>query len=177
MKVIAKCLILILTIFLFKIGFSQVNRNNKYYNLFSCKDCKNKLFATSNSGIRNTPLGLRIGFLCKTGLYIGTRFGPGEVYNEYTGNTSKTRLFSITGGFTKPIYIRKNFSSYYFLGGGYGQWWKYRRDGWTNEGYELEGGLMFSVKKIMLCFSANMLDGYKTNATWDFTIGLGYRFL
>ena len=35
---------------------------------------------------------------------------------------------------------------------------------------------MTSYKNIMFNVTANMLDGYKTYATWDFTVGLGYRF-
>lgn len=42
--------------------------------------------------------------------------------------------------------------------------------------YELEGGFMVSYKRLMLNLGTNVLNGYKTYATWDFTAGLGYRF-
>lgn len=34
---------------------------------------------------------------------------------------------------------------------------------------------MTSYNSYMINISANMLGGYKTYATWDFTVGLGYR--
>ena len=172
-----KYILIVLTLFTIKTGLAQVDNENQSFNMFSCKNCKNKLFITSNSGIRATPFGLRIGFLCKTGAYLGTRFGQGKVYNNFNQITYKTNLFSITGGFIKPIFINNNFSSYIFIGGGYGQWWKNQWTSWSKNGYEVEGGLSFSFKKIMLNLSTNMLGAYKTYATWDFTVGLGYRFL
>lgn len=176
MKKNSKYLMILLALFIFKSGFSQYPRNNKTFNLFSCTDCKDITYIATNSGVKNTPFGLRVGFLCKTGMYIGTRFGEGTVYGDITGNSTKTTLFSITLGLSKPIIIQKSFSMYYFFGGGYGQWWKSRREYWTKEGYELEGGLMFSYKKLMLNLSANMLDGQNAYATWDYTVGVGFRF-
>ncbi len=162
----------------FNHGFSQESKDNSNsYNIFSCKDCDNKYFIATNSGIKNTPIGIRIGFLCRTGAYIGTRLGKGELYHSDSDfDTTKTTLFSITAGLIKPIFIQNDFSIRVFLGAGYGQWWHYRWDTWTKEGYEIEGGLMASYKKIMLNVSTNMLNGSKTYATWDFTVGLGYRF-
>ena len=173
-----KAFILSILGLIFEFGFSQeTSKVNNSYNIFSCKDCRHKYFAASNSGIMNTPIGIRVGFLCRTGAYIGTRFGKGEIYHSDSDlNTVETNLFSITGGFIMPIYVNTNFSIHGFLGAGYGQWWQYRWERWTNEGVELEGGLMTTYKRFMFIGSVNMLDGYKTYETWDYTIGLGYRF-
>lgn len=170
-------LILILGL-IFNYGFSQESKSsNNHYNIFSCKDCNNKYFIATNSGIKNTPLGIRIGFLCKTGAYIGARFGKGELYHSDSDfSTTKTKLSSLTAGLIKPVLIQGNFSVHVFVGAGYGQWWPYRWERWTKEGVEVEGGLMTSYKRFMLNVSANMLNGSKTYAIWDFTIGLGYRF-
>jgi len=159
-------------------GFAQESTSsNNSYNMFGCKDCNNKFFITSNSGIRNTPLGIKIGFFCNTGAYIGTRFGKGELYNSDSDfSTVKSNLFSITTGLIKPVFIQNNFSLHVFAGVGYGQWWPYRWERWTKEGYELEGGFMVSYKRLTLNLGTNVLNGYKTYATWDFTTGLGYRF-
>src|SRR4030042_4166176 len=169
-----KKLVLILNLgFISILGFGQESPNaNSNYNLFNCKDCYNKYFISTNSGILNTPIGLRIGFLCKTGAYIGSRLGKGQVYSIQTDITKKTDLFSITAGLIKQVIIQNKFSIYAFAGGGYGQWWDYRWDSWTKGGGEIEGGLMISYKKVMLSFSANMLMGEKTYATGDATVGL-----
>ena len=99
---------------LFGSGFSQkskIDDNNNTYNIFSCKDYNNKYFIASNSGINNTPIGLRVGFLCKTGAYIASRFGRGELYHSDSDlDTTKTTLFSVTAGLIKPVYIHNNFS-------------------------------------------------------------------
>lgn len=165
-------------------GFSQESKSsdtkpsyNAFSNVFTCKDCMNKYFIATNSGVLNTPIGVRVGFLCKTGAYLGTRFGKGEVYHSDTDfTTTKTNLFSITTGLIKPVFIKNNFSVHAFAGAGYGQWWKYRWERWTKEGIEIEAGLMTSYKRCMINVSANMLNGSKTYATWDFTVGVGYRF-
>jgi len=173
-----RTILLLILGFIFDSGFSQELKSNcNSYNIFSCKDCSNKYFIATNSGIKNTPLGIRFGFLCKTGAYIGTRFGKGELYHtERYSDTTKTTLFSITGGLIKPIFIQNDFSVHVFLGAGYGHWWHYRWQMWTKDGYEIEGGLMTSYKRFMLNVSTNMLDGPKTEPTMDFTVGLGYRF-
>lgn len=173
-----KRIVLILNLgFITILGFAQESqKSTNNYNLFNCKDCNDKYFISTNSGVLNTPIGLRIGFLCKTGAYIGSRFGKGEVYSIQTDITKKTNLYSITAGLIKPVFIQNKFSIYAFLGGGYGQWWDYRWESWTKGGGEIEGGLMISYKKVMLNFSANVLMGEKTYATGDATVGLGYRF-
>lgn len=161
---------------LFHSGFSQDPVNNNNYNLFDCKGCNHKYFVSTSSGIRDTPIGIKFGIICRTGAYVGIRFGSGEINPSDGGNSTKTTLFSITGGITEPVYINNDFNIYAFLGGGYGQWWPYRWEGWTREGYEIEGGFIISYKRFLLNLGTNMLDGYKTYATWDFTVGLGYRF-
>lgn len=170
----------LLTLILINPIFSQETKSessDNIYNIFDCSTSKNKFFVATNSGVSATPIGFRLGFLCKTGAYLGARIGKGEVYNMGTDqSTTKTTLFSITAGLIKPIYINDKFSTFVFLGGGYGQWWDYRHDSWTKDGYEIEGGIMLSYKKLMLNMSANVLNGYQTYATWDFTIGIGYRF-
>lgn len=164
-------------------GFSQdLNNENqdsvKYsYNLFNCRGHDDKYFVAANIGVKQTMVGLRFGFLCKTGAYIGTRFGRGEVYhNETDLTTTKTTLFSVTGGLIMPVYIQNKFSLYAFAGGGYGQWWNFRWESWTKEGYELEAGLMISYSRVIINLGANRLDGYRAHSTFDFTVGLGYRF-
>jgi len=173
-----KLIILSILGLMFEFGFSQdTTKSNSPHCIFSCKDCKNKYFVATNSGVLSTPLGIRVGFLCRTGAYIGARFGKGEMYHSDSDlSTSKTNLFSVTGGLIKPIYVNTNFSIHGFLGAGYGQWWDFRWERWTNEGLELEGGLMTSYKRFMLIGSVNMLDGHKTYETWDYTLGIGYRF-
>jgi hypothetical protein len=147
------------------------------YNLFDCRGWGDKYFLAANIGVKQTMFGLRAGFFCKTGGYVGVRFGRGDVYhNETDLTTTKTALFSVTGGIIIPVYIQDKFGLYAFAGGGYGQWWHFRWETWTKEGYELEAGLNFSYKRLMLQLSANRLDGYLTHSTFDFTIGLGYRF-
>ena len=171
-----KTMLLILSFATISIFGMGQQTQEESYNLFDCKDCNKKFFISTNSGVLNTPIGLRVGFLCKTGAYIGTRFGEGEVYSLETDQTEKTDLFSITAGLIKPVFIKNQFSIHAFIGGGYGQWWNLRRDSWTKAGGELEGGLMVSYRRVMLNFSANVLLGEKTYATGDATVGLGYRF-
>lgn len=176
--------ILLFSFFLISSSCFAKNLNNENqdpekhsYSLIDCSGCGNKYFLATNSGIKYTLLGLRFGFLCKTGGYAGIRFGKGKVYhNESDLTTTKTTLFSITGGLIKPVYTQDKFSLYVFAGVGYGQWWDYRRESWTKEGYELEGGLMISYGRLMFNLGANRLAGYKTYATHDFSVGLGYKF-
>ena len=109
--------------------------------------------------------------------FIGTRFGRGEVFHDETDSTtSKTTLFSLTGGLIIPVYIKNKLSIYASAGVGYGQWWDYRFESETKEGYELEAGLMISYNRLMINLSANRLDGVLADSKFDFTIGLGYRF-
>ena len=130
------------------------------YSLFDCRGCGNKYFLATNSAVKNTALGIRAGFLCRTGAYVGTRFGRGKVYNNESDlTTTGTTLFSITGGLIKQVYTRDNFGLFVFAGAGYGQWWEYRRESWTKEGYELEAGIMISCKRLMINLGANRLDG------------------
>jgi hypothetical protein len=161
-------------------GFAQDSTNNESnYNVFSsfrCKDCKEKYFVSTNSGLLHTPLGLRIGFLGKKGFYLGGRYGEGTIYQSETQVTTKGKLFSITTGLILPIYIKNRFSVHTYLGAGYGEWFDKRWDTWTKSGIEVEGGFMVSYKKISLSFGATVLNGERTYAMGDGTLGLGIRF-
>lgn len=175
-SIILYMLVLVINITCFAQENDKEIKSNSY-NLFDCKNCENKLFIASSSGLQYTPIGIKIGFLCKTGAYLGTRFGQGKIYHSDSDySTTTTTLFSITGGLIKPIYIKNKFSLYILFGAGYGQWWHYRWERWTKDGYELEGGLIISYNRIMINLNSNMLNGYKTYATFDFTLGVGYRF-
>jgi len=174
---------IILTFFLFGGIFTFAQNDNEKqiqeeaYNIFSCGKSKKHLFITTNSGLRYTPLGIKIGYGCKTGFYLGTRLGTGEVYHSDTDHsTSKTTILSITGGLTRALIINKKFNLSFQLGGGYGTWWDYRWERWTNEGYEIEAGFLISYSHIIMTLTYNFLDGYKTYATHDFSLGIGYRF-
>jgi len=147
------------------IGFAQesTTTNNKY-------------FVSTNSGVRKTPFGFRIGFLEKNGGYIAARFGKGDVYNLDTFKSEEATLFSVTAGFMLPITTKKIFKIHTFWGVGYGQWFDQRSDDYTKVGYEFEGGLMFSYKRMILSVGGNLLAGDETSAKKDVTIGLGYRF-
>jgi hypothetical protein len=146
-------------------------KNNNDYNVFGsfrCKDCSEKYFVSTNSGLLHTPIGLRVGFLAKKGFYLGGRYGNGTIYNSEANTTSATKLFSITTGLILPIYIKDKFSVHTYFGGGYGQWFE--------SGIETEGGFMVSYKKVSLSFGATMLNADKSYTTGDGTIGLGIRF-
>ncbi len=153
------------------------------FSIFDNSKCPTKFFISTNSGIYNTPLGLRVGFMRRTGFYVGARFGQGIMF-DYGGSgegsgeyqTGTTNLFSVTGGLIAPLYVKNSFSLHTFFGAGYGEWFPKRRESWTQGGYELEFGFMTTYKRVMLNFSANMLNGNKTYATWDATVGIGYRF-
>lgn len=155
---------------------AQDRYNNSDYNIFSCKNCPNRYFLATNSGVLNTPFGIRVGFFGKTGAYFGSRFGIGKIYHSDDGTTSRSKLFSFTTGLIKPILIKGDFSLHFFVGAGYGQWWGYRWDNWTKSGVEAEAGFMVSYKRAMLSFGGSVLNGSKTYATGDGTVGLGIRF-
>src|SRR5688572_3355264 len=78
-------------------------------------------FITTNSGALNTPVGLKIGFLSRPGVYIGFRHGIGDVYHSDSDLTiSDTYLYAITGGVSLPLYAKNNFKLYAQMGAGYG---------------------------------------------------------
>lgn len=150
--------------------------SSRHYNIFKCKDRLRKLFITTNSGVKTTPVGLKLGFLCKTGLYLGLRFGNGELYNSWNNKTTKTILYSSVLGINKTIFNDSDFGFYFQAGVGYSSWWKNRWDGWTDHGYELEGGFLLSYKRIVLNLTGNLLGGVRTDSFGDFVCGIGYRF-
>ncbi len=176
-----KSLTLVVLFGLFSLsGFAQDSTENKSkysaFSSFRCKDCKEKYFVSTNSGLLYTPLGLRVGFLGKKGAYLSGRYGEGTIYNSEANTTSETKLFSITTGLILPIYIKNRFTVHTYFGGGYGQWFDKRWDTWTKSGIEIEGGFMVSYKKISLSFGATVLNGERTYAIGDGTLGLGIRF-
>jgi hypothetical protein len=177
-----KLLLILCFALLSSMGFAQeytpcpCNHNFSVFSSLRCKDCKNKYFVSTNSGLLNTPVGIRVGLLGRKGAYIGGRFGKGTIYHWDSNTSSKTNLFSVTTGLIFPLYIHNDFSIHTFLGAGYGQWFNKRRDTWTKSGVELEAGLMISYKKLMANVGASVLDGDRTYPKGDGTIGLGYRF-
>jgi hypothetical protein len=174
-----KLLTLLFVLFSLSSFAQDSTRNNNDYNLFSsfkCKDCRYKYFVSTTSGLINTPIGLRVGFLGKKGFYLSGRYGNGTVYHSETNTTSKTKLFSFSTGLILPIYIKNNFSVHTYFGGGYGQWFNNRWDNWTKNGIEIEGGLMISYKRLSISLGGAVLNGQKTYAVGDGTVGLGFRF-
>ena len=145
------------------------------YSVFNPNNMEKEYFISTNSGILKTPYGIKIGYICNPGLYLGFRYGVGEEW-EYGEESKDTNLFSIVGGITKPLIIKNNFSLSAQLGAGYGQWWDSRRVGWTTSGVELEGGLLMKQKHLLVNVTGNWLNGSKTYSTGDCCIGIGYVF-
>lgn len=134
-----------------------------------------EFFISTNSGVLNTPIGLKIGFVSNPGLYIGFRHGIGEVYNSDSDlTTNSTNLYSFTAGINKPLIVRGDFKLIAQLGVGYGQWWGFRWERWTKSGYELEGGLMLQKSNFIFNITGNFLDGDRTYPTGDVCLGVGY---
>lgn len=151
-------------------------RNFNAFTSFRCRDCSEKYFISTNSGVLHTPLGVRVGFLGMKGAYLGGRFGNGTVYHAENNTTTDTKLFSVTAGLMLPIFIQNRFSIHTFFGGGYGQWFDKRWTTWAKSGVEVEGGLMVSYKHVALSFGGTVLDTERMYATGDATMGLGVRF-
>lgn len=145
------------------------------YSIFNPKNDKKEFFISTNSGVFCTPVGLKIGFISNPGVYVGFRHGIGEVYNSDSDfATNATNLYSITAGINKPLIIEGNFKLIAQLGAGYGQWWDFRWERWTNSGYELEGGLMILKNNFIFNISGNLLHGTRTYPTGDLCLGIGY---
>jgi hypothetical protein len=145
------------------------------YTIFNPKHMQKQFFITTNSGVFNTPVGLKIGFLSNPGLYAGFRHGIGSVYHSDSNlTTTDTNLFSATVGINLPMIINGDFKLVAQLGGGYGQWWKSRWERWTKSGVEFEGGLMIQKKSFLFNITGNMLIGSKTYATGDLCVGVGF---
>jgi hypothetical protein len=145
------------------------------YSIFNPKKYKKEYFIATNSGVLNTPVGLKIGFISHPGLYVGFRHGIGEVYNSDSDfTTNGTNLYSITAGINKPLIIKGDFKLIAQLGAGYGQWWAFRWERWTRSGYELEAGLMIQKNNFLFNITGNFLDGGRTYPTGDLCLGIGY---
>jgi hypothetical protein len=136
---------------------------------------KKDFFITTNSGVLNTPVGLKIGFVSSPGLYLGFRHGIGEVYHSDSDlTTTNTNLISITMGTNFPLIVKNDFKLIGQAGAGYGEWWDYRWERWTNSGAEFEAGLMLQKKNFLFNISGNVLVGSKTYATGDLCVGVGF---
>jgi hypothetical protein len=166
----------LLPLFLLVISTSlsaQEERAN--YTVFNPTKMPKDFFIVTNSGVLNTPIGLKVGFLSNPGLYIGLRHGLGEVYHSDTDlTTSGTNLVSITGGLSFPLLIKNDFSLIAQVGAGYGQWWRYRWERWIDSGYEIEAGLLIRKKNFLFNITGNMLDNVKTYPTGDICVGVGF---
>jgi len=156
---------------------SNGQTTNENYSIFNPTQMKKEFFISSNSGVLNTPIGLKVGYLCNPGLYLGLRYGKGEIYNsESDFKTISSNLFSLTGGINKALIIKNDFKLVAQLGIGYGQWWDYRWESWTKSGFEIECGLMLQKKRFLFNMTGNLLNGSKTYAAGDFCLGIGYVF-
>ena len=145
------------------------------YSVFNPRNFAKEFFISTNSGVLNTRVGLKIGFISHPGLYVGFRHGIGKVYNSDSDlTTNGTNLYSITTGINKPLIIKGDFKLIAQLGIGYGQWWRFRWERWTKSGYELEGGLMIQKKNFLFNVTGNFLDGNRTYPTGDICLGIGY---
>jgi len=147
------------------------------YSVFNPTHMKKEFYLSTNSGVLRTPIGLKLGYICNPGLYLGLRYGQGKIYNSDSDfKTISSNLFSVMGGLDKPLIIKNDFKLIAQLGIGYGQWWSYRWERWTKSGYEIEGGLMIQKNRFLINLTGNVLNGNKTYATGDFCIGIGYVF-
>lgn len=138
-----------------------------------------KYFFSTNSGVKSTPIGFRIGFLDRMGSYLGMRFGKGYKYEEHvrTGvRVSEATLFAANAGLIFPITAKHDFKIHTFVGLGYGKWFSRPSQNGQTVGVEVEGGLMFSYRRFMINASGNLLTGDGKPAKKDFTLGLGLRF-
>ena len=157
-----------------QINFAQENSDIDY-SVFNPNNMPKQYFISTNSGVLNTPYGIKIGYICNPGIYLGFRYGKGEEW-EYGAETTSTNLFSIVGGLTKPLIIKNDFSLVAQLGLGYGEWWDSRRESWTKSGYEIEAGLLLKKKHFLFNLTGNALNGDRTYATGDLSLGIGYVF-
>ena len=168
-----KTLTLLACILLSVYAYGQDESPN--YTVFNPKKLKKEYFISTNSGILNTPVGLKIGYISHPGLYLGFRHGIGKVYNSDSDRTTNgTNLFSITVGINKPLIIKDDFKLVAQLGAGYGQWWAFRWERWTKSGYEIEAGLMIQKRSFLFNITGNLLNGDRTYATGDISLGIGY---
>lgn len=138
-----------------------------------------KFFIATNSGVRSTPVGFRIGILERMGGYIGMRFGKGNKYEEdFRKNlvVTKATLFAVNTGLIFPIYTRSAFKVHTFVGLGYGKWFDRLSGNGQTVGVELETGLMLSYNRFMVNVGGNLLTGDGKSPKSDLTVGAGLRF-
>jgi hypothetical protein len=169
-----RCIILPTCLLFALTAYGQGESANYNYSVFP-KNFKKEFFISTNSGILNTPIGLKIGFIANPGVYVGFRHGIGKVYNSDSNlTTNATNLFSVTGGINKPLIMKGNFKLVGQFGAGYGQWWDFRWERWTKSGLELEAGLMVQKKNFLFSITGNLLAGDRTYPTGDLCLGIGY---
>lgn len=138
-----------------------------------------KYFIATNSGVFNTPVGVRIGVLEKMGGYIGVRFGKGNSYKEDRFNhmeVEEATMFAATAGFIFPITYRHPFKVHAFFGLGYGKWFDRPSQNGQTMGGEFETGLMLSYRRVMLNMGGTLLTGDGNSPRGDMTLGVGLRF-
>jgi len=168
-----KTLILLVCLVVSTTLFAQEEKTD--YTIFNPNKVKKEFFITTNSGVLNTPVGLKIGFVGNPGLYLGVRHGIGEVYHSDSDlTTTNTNLFSFTVGTNFPLIKKNDFKLIGQVGAGYGEWWDFRWERWTTSGAEFEGGLMLQKKNFLFNISGNVLVGSKTYATGDLCVGVGF---
>jgi hypothetical protein len=152
---------------------AQTEKTN--YSIFNPTKMKKEFFIATNSGVLNTPVGLKVGFLSNPGLYLGFRHGIGKVYHSDTDLiTTSTNLFSFTAGINLPMIIKNDFKLVAQMGAGYGEWRGYRWERWTKSGYEFEAGIMVQKKSFLFNVTGNVLKGPKTYPTADICVGVGF---
>lgn len=166
----------ILILFCFLLTLQVFAQYEEYYlTQYNISRPKKEFFATTNSGVLNTPLGIKIGFIYKPGFYLGMRSGMGQVYHSDSDfATTSTYIFSITAGMTLPIFVKGDFKIVGQFGTGYGQWWKYRWERWTRSGVELESGFLIQKRNLLLNVTGNVLNGPRTYPTGDISVGIGF---
>lgn len=156
-------------------AFGQNESTTADHSIFNPKHRSKDFFISTNSGVFNTPIGLKIGLLSSPGVYVGFRHGIGKVYNSDSDlATNATNLYSVTAGMNAPLIIKGDFKLVAQFGAGYGQWWNFRWERWTKSGYELEAGLMVKKKNFIFNMSGNFLNGDRTYPTGDLCLGVGF---
>ena len=143
------------------------------------KNYTKKYFISTNSGIKTTPVGFRVGFLDRRGAYLAARFGKGNNYEldqiKRVKSTPGT-MFSATVGLIFPIFCRENnFKAHAFTGIGYGHWFNRPNANEIKMGAELESGFILSYSKIMMTIGGCILAGDGNTPKTDITVGIGYR--
>jgi hypothetical protein len=138
-----------------------------------------RYFISTNSGVKKTPVGFRIGIIDKMGGYIGMRFGKGYKYEEDVFNrlkASEATLFSASAGLLFPVITQNTFKIHAFTGLGLGKWFDRPSKSGQTVGVEPEGGFMLSYRKLMVNVGGVVLTGDGNSPKGDLTVGIGFIF-